>query len=557
MRAWRQYRQILGIADARALIGAGAASEIGNWLYNAALLAFVFERTHSAGWVGAATVFRLMPLVLLGPIGGVLADRYPRRTVLVISNLLGAGFMVLLSVVVGAHGPVVAVIALTALASAVSSPTKPASLAMLPRLVGEVRLGPANALLHTVQDVGVVLGPAIGAVLLVVAPAYVSFLANAVTFAVAALAVSRIRAGEPRSATRPTASSHLAEGFRTVRGTRFAVALIMAVAMVELIYGAQTVQLVVYARRTLGLGNGGYGVLLAASGVGGVLSAAFNGQLSTARRLTLVIAATGALGCVTELIYAGTGLAAIAIPVTVIGGGGLVACEVVVETALARIVSREVLGRVSGVLSAAMVAAMVLGAVLAPILTAAVSLRAGLLILGAATLLITAGCQFGLTGLDALSRAHTEALRSRLAVVDRLPVTAGAPQLALEQLASASQLCRLPPGVDVVVQGAPAHAFFAIVTGRVVVHRDGGAVVRLGPGDSFGERGLLDQAPRNATVTTEIETSVLRIDGAILLDVLSETPMLTPALERVSAAPGIAIPDGELSLLDDPRWSEA
>jgi hypothetical protein len=49
MRAWRQYRQILGIADARALIGAGAASEIGNWLYNAALLAFVFERTHSAG----------------------------------------------------------------------------------------------------------------------------------------------------------------------------------------------------------------------------------------------------------------------------------------------------------------------------------------------------------------------------------------------------------------------------------------------------------------------------------------------------------------------------
>lgn len=66
----RPYRDVLAIRGARALIGASAASEIGNWLYNAALLGYVYSATRSAAWVGAATVCRLVPYVLLGPFGG-------------------------------------------------------------------------------------------------------------------------------------------------------------------------------------------------------------------------------------------------------------------------------------------------------------------------------------------------------------------------------------------------------------------------------------------------------------------------------------------------------
>jgi CRP-like cAMP-binding protein len=109
------------------------------------------------------------------------------------------------------------------------------------------------------------------------------------------------------------------------------------------------------------------------------------------------------------------------------------------------------------------------------------------------------------------------------------------PRIALEQLAAAAQSCPLPPGVDVVVQGAPAHAFYAVADGRVVVHRDGKAVVHLGPGDSFGERGLLDHAPRNATVTTEMDTTLLRVEGRALLDALEAAPALRP--RWISAAP--------------------
>ena len=56
-----------------------------------------------------------------------------------------------------------------------------------------------------------------------------------------------------------------------------------------------------------------------------------------------------------------------------------------------------------------------------------------------------------------------------MAILERLPIVAGAPPLVLEQLASSAQLCPLPAGVDVVVQGAPAHAFYAVVDGRVVL----------------------------------------------------------------------------------------
>jgi hypothetical protein len=65
LRALAAYRGVLAIREARALIGASAASQIGDWLYNAALLAYVFSTTDSGAWVGAATICRLLPYVLL------------------------------------------------------------------------------------------------------------------------------------------------------------------------------------------------------------------------------------------------------------------------------------------------------------------------------------------------------------------------------------------------------------------------------------------------------------------------------------------------------------
>ena len=552
----RAYRDLLALPGARALIGASAASQIGNWAYNAALLGYVYSATHSAVWVGAATICRGLPYVLFGPLGGVVADRYPRRTVLLAGDALRALLMATLAATVAGAGPVALVIALTALASTAGCAEKAATMALLPRLVGEVRLGAANALLHTVQALGVVIGPAIGAILLAVAPSWVAFAANGATFAASALLISAIRPDRAPAGRHTSGVGQLGAGMRTVRTTAFVLWLIVAMAMAEFTYGAQTVQLVVYARQSLGLGSGGYGVLLTAAGVGGLVSAVINGRLATGKQVSLIVIVAGSLACAAQLAYAAVQALTIALVVTVIGSAGLVSCQVVGETALARIVPRDALGRVIGIFTAGSRIAIITGAVLASVLVASTSLRASLLTLGAAATLITLLCGLGLRGLDALNAQRAEALALRVNVLRGLPITVGVPQIVLEQLAAAAQFRPLPPGIDVVVQGAPAHAFYAVVEGRVVVHRDGKAVVRLGPGDSFGERGLLDRAPRNATVTTDMDTTLLRIEGNALLDALESAPSLRPALDLSSTAPGVRVAESETAVVDDPRWAQ-
>jgi MFS family permease len=148
------YQEILRVRDARALIGASAVSQLGDWLYNAVLLGYVYAATGSAGWVGAATIFRLLPYVVLIPVGGMLADRYDKRTVLLLGDTARCVLMLGLAAVVASEGPVLVVLVLTTLSTAAGSAERPAAIALLPRLVGESRLGPANALLHTVQELG-------------------------------------------------------------------------------------------------------------------------------------------------------------------------------------------------------------------------------------------------------------------------------------------------------------------------------------------------------------------------------------------------------------------
>jgi MFS family permease len=558
MKAVAAYRAVLAIRDARVLVGASAASQVGDWLYNAALLAYVFHATHSATWVAAATICRLLPYVLLGPGGGAVADRYPKGPVLVVGDLLRLVLMLALAAIAAGHGPIALVLGVVALASAAGCAERPAVLSLLPRLVGESRLGPANALLHTVQDLAIVVGPAIGALLLAVTSPAAAFLANAGTFAISAVLFARLRRRAPRAARTQGARAGLADGVRTARVTPFVTPLFLLVAMVEFTYGAQTVQLVIYGTRSLDLGTSGYGILLAVSSVGGLVSGVFNGQLATSRRLTLVVVGAGVLACATQFVYAASDALALALFVTVAGGAGLVCCEVVSETLLARVTPRDALGRIAGLFDASSIAAMMGGAVLAAVLARTTSLSESFWILGAFAVGLALASLAGLRGLDAASRQRSEQLAARLAVVGRLPITEGTPQLVLEQLASASQICPLPPGVDVVLEGTPAHAFYAVVDGQVVVHRNGDEVAHIGPGGSFGERGLLDNAPRNATVTTELETTVLRIEGDALLEALEQAPVLTSALDRSNGGRGLAdVAAVETPLIDDPKWAEA
>src|SRR4051794_41298937 len=84
--------------DLRRLFAGLVVSQAGDWLYNLALLAFVYEHTGSSVWVGITTAARILPEVVLGPLGGVLADRHDRRALMIGSDVLRAASMAALAV---------------------------------------------------------------------------------------------------------------------------------------------------------------------------------------------------------------------------------------------------------------------------------------------------------------------------------------------------------------------------------------------------------------------------------------------------------------------------
>src|SRR5580704_5030739 len=179
----------------RKLLGGLAVSQIGDWLYNLALVTLVYSRTHSALWAGVTTAARVVPIVALGPLGGAIADQFDRRRVLIACDLVRLALMLLLALVALAQLPILLAPAIAAAATVASSPYLACTSAVTPRLVPDADLPGANAARSAVGAIGIIAGPALGGVLLLLGSPALAFVVNAVTFGVAAVAVLAIPAG--------------------------------------------------------------------------------------------------------------------------------------------------------------------------------------------------------------------------------------------------------------------------------------------------------------------------------------------------------------------------
>jgi MFS family permease len=178
----------------RLLLGLGA-SQAGDWIYNVALLGLVYGRTHSAMWVSATTLVRVLPVVVLGPIGGMLADRYNRKTLMIVCDVLRAAIMLMFVAMAVCSLPIGWAPVLAGLATAAGAPYPACAAATTVRLVPDADLSGANAARAVIGPTCIVVGPAIGAVLLALSSAGLAFAVNTVSFVVSALAVASIPGG--------------------------------------------------------------------------------------------------------------------------------------------------------------------------------------------------------------------------------------------------------------------------------------------------------------------------------------------------------------------------
>jgi len=377
-------RAALGYPAFRSLIAGLAVSQVGDWMYNVALVTLVYQRTGSALWAGAVTAARVVPLVVLGPVGGVIADRFGRRGVMITCDLARLVLMLGLALVAAAHLPVLLAPVIAALATAASTPYLPCVAAVTPKLVPGADLPGANAARSAVTAAGLIAGPALGGVLmLLTGSSSVAFVLNALTFAVAAaftLAIGDHRAFQVvrTEAARPVALfSEIADGAAALRAHPAAVRLVGADFLCSLVYGMQTVLLVLVAR-SAGLGMHGYGYLFAAIGAGGLAGTSLAGR---AARLPLRVALAASLAMVgvPMLALPLAHWAPVALVLTGFTGAGAVCVEVMTETGLQEMLDDEVFGRAYGLALPLAVAGIAAGALLAPALVSAFGQTAALL----------------------------------------------------------------------------------------------------------------------------------------------------------------------------------
>ncbi len=574
MAGLRVYRELLGNRPLMRLLLGEAISGIGDWLYIVAIFVVIYQDSGNAALVGLFGGVRLLPYVILSVPAGIVADRFDRRLVLLTSDLYRGALMVLMAILIAVGGPVILVAALAILAASGSSFFYPAMGAYLPALAKDERqLGPANSAWATIQNISYIAGPAIGGLVLALGDVTAAFILNAVSFVFIAVILwtlppSRARdrkaaaeasaaapsagaadgtatSSQPSTSTEPAPTATAASSTEAPPAKRSPLRIrpLAGLTLVQLMAGFMgggiQVITVVLAIDVLNAGEAANGYLNAAIGIGGLLGAIGAGALVLRRRLgmPLLIGAV-VMGLGTIVLGASTTLPIALVAIGVLAAGSLV-IDVVTTTVFQRIVPDELRGRGVGVLMTVTTLTGAAGAFLLPVLLTSLGPFPSLGGAGVATIVLTVA---GLVLIgQAADRAPTP-YEATIARVIKLPLFAGVPAARLE--AAMRHVIEVPvtAGQVVITQGEPADRFYIIESGAYTVtqaQEPGAAPVvlrQLGPDQVFGELGLLNQAPRSATITADSDGLLLALEGADFLALVGAGGPLRGRLEGLYAA---------------------
>lgn len=551
------YRSALTQRDLRLLFAGLVVSATGSWAYNVALLAFVYSRTHSLAWVGWAGLGRFVPALLLSTYGGVIAERLERIRLMVGLDVMCAIWQVGLMVTAATNGPVLLAIAFAALTSATAIPYLPAVSATIPSLVGEDDLVAANALQATIDNLVVIVGPAIGAILLLAGPAAVTFAVNAASFAVSAVIVARIQTrSRPVDVTEKGTAGPLKQltvGARTILSMPAARTLVAFCALVSFVYGTDTVLFVGVSAHKLGTGTEGFGYLLGGLGIGGVLMAPFVDRLARSTRLAPIIIAGVAGYTLPTALLTLIHTVGLAVPLEVVRGASTLVVDTLAITSLQRSVPGEQLARVFGVFFAFVLTAISLGTVITPAVTSGLNLDTALLVMAFGPFALGLLGYPMLLSIDRASAARAAELAPKVAILEQLGIFATASRAVLERLASVATDAPFTAGSAIVREGELADALYVLAEGEVEVTATGetGGPARplrtmVAP-TYFGEIGVLEQIPRTATVTAIADCRCLRIEGSALLDALTTAPPSSAMMENARSRLALTHPSRQVT----------
>ena len=385
-------------------------SNIGTWMESIALGIYVTKHTNQAAWTGTVAAAAFLPIAFFSPIGGALADRYPRRLLMIVTSLFQTGLATLLTVLFVIGHPSAPTITLIALGNGVAAALGfPSFQAMLPDLVPVEDLPGAIALSSAQYNLGRVIGPAIAGIVIAIGGttggstrgfAWAEAV-NAASFLAVVAVMLLITLPPPSPAARHEKFFRsIAHGFAYVRnepGLR-----ITALAMcLNTFLAAPFIALVpAMAIKVLHSGSGGTAVLITAQGVGAVLMAFSLGSLVeryTARRVLMTLMAGLPFALIAYASAPGLAFAAIALfAVGLLYLGALSSFTTIAQLR----VPTEIRGRVLAVFTVILGSLYPLGSIVQGKIADHVGLRAvtiGSAVLMLAVLLITRAVRPGVT----------------------------------------------------------------------------------------------------------------------------------------------------------------
>ena len=533
-------RAALAYRDYRWLVTGLAVSSVGTWAYNVALYVYVYDATGSPGWAAATSIGRFVPALLISSFSGIVAERFERRRLLIMLDVVYSFMMVTLAVVTGLDlGPLLAII-LASVASMIGTGYYPATAALTPQIVEERDLASANAFQGVVQNVSTIVGPALGALILAVSSVPVALVVNAAAFLLSAWCSTRIRTrSRPSDVTEGGTAGvvkQITTGFQAITSSSTASVLVGASVLSTFFLGVDTVLYLVLSEQKLGLGSDGFGLLLAGLGVGGMLISPFVKRMAGSRRLATIISVALVAYALPTLVLVWVGLPAVGIGIQVLRGAAALTIEVLAVTALQRSLPSEMIARVFGIYGSLMLAAIALGALSVPVALSLAGLDGTLLLLSVGSSLLVLVAYPYTRRVDREMADRLAALAPRIEALSGLGIFVSASRAALERVAAAVTEESVAAGERIITQGDAADAFYVVTDGtvRVSAVREAGTeevLGELGASDYFGEIGLLEQSPRTATIDAVTDVELLRVPGDEFIAALTETTPTTAFME--------------------------
>jgi MFS family permease len=518
---WRPLASVFRNPALRKMQLALLGSLVGDWAYATAVAVFAYG-VGGAKAVGLYFTVRLALIAVASPFMATLADRLPRRMVMIACDLLRFGLVAAAAACLYAGTPSWPVFVLAGLASLASSAFRPAQNAWMPALADSPEeLTASNGTSSTLESLSFFVGPAIGAFLLTLTDVPTVFMLNALTFLWSAALVMSIRArpgslaGDddeaPEEGAQPEAPRGVlretTEGFRAVTGNRDILMVGTLLCVQTVVAGASAVFGVVMAVEILHAGSKGVGYIDSAFGVGAIIG----GFVAIGRAGKRRLASDMALGVVLWSIpllalWAWPTIPTVFAAIILMGFGNPLV-DVNFATIVQRITPDEVLGRVFGTLEGACIGTMALGSLLMPFLIDIFGLGRGLGVLGVAVSLLV------LPWLPRAARLDRElAVPPGVPLLEAIPMFAPLTPATIENLARKLTRFDVPAGSVIVREGQESDRFFVIESGSVSVSHGDTLIRHEGAGDFFGEIGLLRDVPRTATITADTDTVLQVLD---------------------------------------------